>query len=169
MANTAQVLKALKDFLDIHIRICFTGKVLSVNEDYNTCEVEHNDLVYECKLKASADGGSQAFVIYPIVGSYVFCVNENNSKNRYCVLMVDKIDKIVINGGENGGLVIAPNLVDRLNAIENAFNDLLNNYKTHVHTSAAPGSPTTPITPVVTMGTIGTTELGDIENIKIKH
>ena len=168
MASTREVLQAFTDFLNRHINGCFTGKVISVDFDNCLCEVEYNDLTFECMLKASIDGQQNAFVIYPVVGSFVFCVNENNSKNRYAVLMVNEIDKIVINGGENGGLAIVPKLIDHLNNIETAFNNLLNEYKTHVHTSAAPGSLTTPMTPVSLIADIND-DFSDIENIKIKH
>ena len=59
-------------------------------------------------------------------------------------------------------------MIDHLNNIETAFNNLLNEYKTHVHTSAAPGSLTTPMTPVSLIADIND-DFSDIENIKIKH
>jgi hypothetical protein len=78
-------------------------------------------------------------------------------------------DKITFSGDPNSTstLVVIEKLVTKVNTIENAYNALLTHYKTHIHTSAAPGSPTTPVTVPMTQQNLQLTQQGDIENPNI--
>jgi hypothetical protein len=67
-------------------------------------------------------------------------------------------DEIVINGGNNKGIVKVSELVAAVNRLEQFAS-------THIHTSAAPGSPTT--TAVVPFNAV--TQITDLENDKVKH
>ena len=164
--------------------VFFTAIVTSINEGEDICEVDADGATYtDVKLRAVIDTLGNRIVIYPKKDTSVLCGRITNSNNIY-IIHVSEIDKIyiligetkvvldkngvVFNDGTNKGLVKAPKLVDRLNAIEKAFNELLNDYKKHNHVTPA-GPSTVFVIPPVTIGTITTTVLGDIENIKVKH
>ena len=66
---------------------------------------------------------------------------------------------VIINGGENGGLIKIEELISKINRLENAMNN-------HQHISAAVGSPTTPL-PVKPI--TSNTQKADLENNKVKH
>ena len=149
------------------------------------CESLNTDIVYEeVDLSAEYNNG---FIIEPKVGSNVLIgFNDNNTP---FVMMYSEIENIfidvetdiVINGGDNGGVVVVGNLVNKLNALENRlnthiseYNALVANYNAHQHTSVAPGYPTTPGTPpasgvVSTVTPITPSVVNDLENDKFKH
>ena len=76
-------------------------------------------------------------------------------------------ENIVFNGGDNIGLVKIKELTGRLNDIEKAFNNLLNEYKIHNHTH--PQGVTTGLLVPSQVGTLEQTSVDDIENKKIRQ
>ena len=81
----------------------------------------------------------------------------------------DDIERIIINGGENVGLVKVIELTEMLNKIETKINDFLTHYRIHkvidpLSGFAGPLNPTNPA-PV----NVETTEQSYIENEKIYH
>lgn len=78
--------------------------------------------------------------------------------------------EVVMNGGDNGGLVVVQALVDKINRLETKLNALVTKFNSHVHVTACgagPGtaSPTvTPETPIAPATTVR-----DLENDKVKH
>lgn len=93
------------------------------------------------------------------------------------ILKFDQVDKLLINcqtlvqfnGGSNGGMVLAPKLVAKVNNLENLVNDFIAKYNTHTHpiiVSSGTGSSTATTTQET--GIISPiTQQSDIENIKI--
>lgn len=88
----------------------------------------------------------------------------------------DDVEKIIINHGENEGLVKVIQLTERLNAIEDKINSHLSHYKTHVHIDPVSGYTGVPTPPqgspnMVNQAPIdiGRTEQSYIENEKVLH
>lgn len=75
--------------------------------------------------------------------------------------------EIHLNGTGNSGMVKVDALVSRLNDLENKFNALLNNYKTHIHPH--PQGPTSPTTTASGLQSATTTSKSQLENPKVKH
>jgi len=130
--------------------------------------VGRSDKYYNARLSATSGSGN-SIVIIPKEGSYVIAsvIHEND----VFVSMVEDAEKIIIRSEEFGGLVKVGELVSRLNAIENAFNELLNEYKLHVHSGGIlTGALTGPMTPVSTQINIQKTLRNDaIENKEVLH
>lgn len=158
------------------------GTVTAVDEDARTIDVQPIDgsaEILDVKLQANIDGSS-GFVLIPEEDSEVV-VTFLGKDTAYMALATDveKIlidtEEITINGGDNGGLIIIQNLVDKINALENAHNGLVTSFNTHTHittatisASAVPGV----IAPTTTQSsdTIApTTSVSDLENDKITH
>ena len=85
------------------------------------------------------------------------------------VIINDEIEEIIINGGDNFGLVKVFELTTRLNSVEDKVEEFLNHYRTHqivdpISGVAGPLMPTppAPINPTKT-------KQEDIENTKVKH
>lgn len=153
------------------------AKVSSVDEDACSCEcklVSGVDL-FDVSLKSIIDN-KNGIVIIPKVGSLVLVSYiENNSKNAFVVAFdeVDKItiasESIVINGGDNKGLVKLEPLVDKINALENQLNNILNVLKTTTIPLAPTGTyPFAPLYASINNIAPVTTE-SDLENTKVKH
>jgi hypothetical protein len=70
--------------------------------------------------------------------------------------------KIVFNGGKHSGIPMTPEVTQRLNAIEKAFNSLLNEYKAHNHSH--PQGPTTGFVTPPTTTNLTETKIEDIAN-----
>jgi|GEM_PF-760468 len=159
--------------------------VISVNKDACTCDVKPDNEkiapLVNVRLTAfdenakdkEEEKNKQHWRIIPKIGSKVLVAKINHS-DAYVAMFseIDRVemaadDTIVFNKGENGGLVKVEALTERLNLIEKAFNDLLDEYKTHNHKH--PQGPTTDFLVPSTQEEIEETLRSDIENDKITH
>lgn len=181
--STNEVLQALIQLIRNNVSGCFVGTVSSTDkaESDGIVEVEINELTYEVRLQAVTSASAVGIMLIPKQGSSIFCVAEGNSDNSFVAVSFSEVEKvtltiegttiavdnntIVFNNGNLGGLVLVDEVVGRLNNIEKAFNDLLNNYKLHNHTH--PQGATTGLLAPYTAGAISETNVNDIENDKI--
>jgi len=186
MTKEEQIRKALHDMLQNHKEPdTLVGTVVDVYADTATCDVEidKGHVLHGVRLRSVVDSKQVGILVLPTKGSYVVVERIENSDNHALVVGYSEIDswaltiegnmlkvdkeKWIFNGGEQGGLVLIEKLIDKLNKIEKGFNSLLKEFKSHVHTSAAPGSPTTPMVPPSMVLDLQETKKSDIENEKI--
>lgn len=103
------------------------------------CEVEIGNIVIpDVRLRASELDDDGEMLVTPKVGSAVTVGSLNGDLSQLVVLQVDHIESIVINGGQLGGLINIGDLTDKLNALKDSFNDLVNKYNEHTHTGTCP-------------------------------
>jgi hypothetical protein len=170
MSDKRQIKEAIErlsgTFMQDSVKL-FLASVDSVNEAERTCDVtpltDNATTSYpSVLLMAESDDG---VLIVPTIGSNVI-VNVSKRGVAY-VCMFSEVDKVTIitktltqfNDGSFGGLVKVQELVDKINRLENTFNN-------HVHVgvtvgTASTGFTATPIAPITTKT--------DIENDKITH
>lgn len=112
---------------------CLNGEVKSVDRNDMTCEVSFGD---EDSVVASLVCGDKkkGIVQVPKVGSNVVVMFY--SPTVAFVVMVDEVDEILINGGENGGLVNVEELKSWMSNVESDLSTL----KTLLSTSAVAGN-----------------------------
>lgn len=97
------------------------GEVVTV-EDL-TCTVKIGDAEIEgVRLRASLTGRDRQILTVPKVGSCVTLGCLTADLNNLVVLQVDEVEKIIVNGGELGGLIKIQELTDKINALVEAFN-----------------------------------------------
>ena len=97
------------------------GEVVAVDD--LTCTVKIGDAEIEgVRLRASLTGRDRQILTVPKVGSSVTLGCLTADLNNLVVLQVDEIEKIIVNGGELGGLVKIQELTDKINALVEAFN-----------------------------------------------
>ncbi len=140
--------------------------VNSVDESARTCEVtaltgKIGDIIPDVRLMSDADDG---ILLIPTVGSTITVAISVFAD----VVMVacSGLDKIILMGGDLGGLAVVGDLVTRLNKLENAYNDLVSKFNLHTHNVTATGTPTGPsllLEPTTLTLTVPT----DIENPNI--
>jgi hypothetical protein len=108
------------------------GTVASVDAQEDTCEVERDGqpTLYDVRLNAIVDTLGTQVTVYPAVGSYVMCIAVDSQD--YVIIKTSAIDKIkingdiVINGGDNGGMVKAPDLETQLNKLTVRVDGIIN-------------------------------------------
>lgn len=100
------------------------AEVVSVEGD--CCTVDIGGLcLSDVRLKAVADGRTEGvMLVEPEVGSRVLVGSLTGDYRDLAVLSVERFSRVLMGGGEFGGMVKAPELVKRLNALEKKVNDL---------------------------------------------
>lgn len=164
--------------------IITTGEVVSIEGD--TCTVKIDDMDIEgVRLCATKDLGKTPLLITPKVGSFVLIGSLSGDLRELAVLnlneaasidiaidsITQKIDKdgVVFNGGEKGGMVIAQNLVESLNKI----NDFINAFKQTLSVpvnetgNGAPSQLQIALQSALQNKTLS--DYSDIEDSKVKH
>lgn len=93
-----------------------------------TCSVQFGSMVVEgVRLRASMAENDAQLLMVPRVGSPVIVGSLSGDLSALVVLQMDAVERIEINGGRLGGLINIEPLVDKINAISEAFN-------AHTHT-----------------------------------
>jgi hypothetical protein len=167
MADNYSIKEAIRELAkgddQVYSVLCTVKSVDTIN---NICDCEpingDADLL-EVRLMAQNETG---FLIIPKVGSVVV-VTMINKYTGY-VAMFSEVEKIYLNGDNYDGLVKIGDLVDKLNNLENAFNQHLTIYNTHIHSggtimgnTAVPSSLDTNI--------LTPTQQVELENITVLH
>lgn len=140
MDRSKEIKEVIKSIAGVPGMMFVMGKVESVGDE--TCSVKIADrlVINDVRLNASADGNADNILIKPKVGSMVMMADLSGGELRSLVVisfsaldtMTVMFDgEVVINGGENEGLVKVVELTKKLNAIEdkiNALEDALKNW-----------------------------------------
>ena len=156
------------------------GIVTDVDTVQFTCTVQvggdtENSSFYNVPLRVLI-GSQSAWVEIPVINTSCLLNFRDGNLQRPQLVMVDQIQdllvtpkgNVIFNGGNNGGMVLLLKLVERMNLIENAFNQFVADYNTHIHPVTAVGSPTgVPVVPET--GNLTPTQRTDIENTKIQQ
>jgi hypothetical protein len=148
--------------------IAILGKVIKLNEDEKTCDVEplnEDAILYDVRLSSVLDS-EQGLCVFPKLHSivivvlldeasaYVSLVNEVKKielkiGDTYISVIEGKIlincnvnEGIVFNGGNLGGMVVVGNLVTAYNDLVTIVNQLISKFNTHTHQVATTGTAT---------------------------
>jgi len=153
--------------------LLMVAEVESVQGD--TCTVKVGTLsLSDVRLCAVADGHKGNLLITPKKGSMVLVADLSGGELRELAVMAfSQTDTITVNGGEFGGLVKIAALTNKLNALKDTVNDLVQAFNTHTHTVATTGTAAAQsgtATPVTTPAQQAAAFVkDDYEDIKIKH
>lgn len=129
----SELSNAIKKLAASGLMACMNGEIISVDKTEMTCEVSFGD---EDSVVASLVCGDKkkGIIQVPKVGSNVVVMFY--SPTVAFVVMVDEVDEILINGGENGGLVNVEELKSWMSNVESDLSTL----KTLLSTSAVAGN-----------------------------
>ena len=102
------------------------AEVKSVEGDTCTIEVDDDLDLSDVRLRVVSDNNtSSKMLLTPKIGSFVLVADlSGGDLSDMAVVMFSEVEKIIINGGNNGGLVKINDLVNHLNTIENDINAL---------------------------------------------
>lgn len=179
MDKSKEIKEAIKSIVGVPGMMFVMGKVESVGDE--TCSVKIADrlVINDVRLNASADGNADNILIKPKVGSMVLMADLSGGELRSLVVisfsaldsMTVRFDgEVVINGGENEGLVKVKELTDKLNAIINDINSLKSVFKTGWTPMVYDGGAALKLAASSWYGSdLATISKEDIENDMIKH
>jgi hypothetical protein len=142
-------------------------KVLAVDNEAFTCDCEPlngDSPIYGAKLSGSDTDAGAVFI--PAAGSTVaisFLSDSSGFEAAAIVVLYSDLDKIIFRGGSLGGLVKVEPLTARLNQLEEALQEIKQQYNSHTH----PGNGV--ITSQLLTKTVDTTGRDEIENTNIIH
>lgn len=179
MDRSKEIKEVIKSIAGVPGMMFVMGKVESVGDE--TCSVKIADrlVINDVRLNASADGNADNILIKPKVGSMVVMADLSGGELRSLVVisfsaldsMTVRFDgEVVINGGENEGLVKVKELTDKLNAIINDINSLKSVFKTGWTPMVYDGGAALKLAASSWYGSdLATISKEDIENDMIKH
>lgn len=104
-----------------------------IDVDGLTCTVEIGDATISgIRLRASLTQRDRQIVMIPKMGSAVTLASLSGDLNEMVIIQVDEVDKVIINGGQLGGMINIGMLTDKINELVEVFNR-------HTHT-LSPGA-----------------------------
>lgn len=99
------------------------AEVVESDKAAGTCICMVGDVVELTDVKLRATEGSNGFLIVPADNSQVL-ISRVMGTDDFFVSMFSEVAEVMINGGENGGLINIEAHVSRMNAIEQDINSL---------------------------------------------
>lgn len=156
------------------------GKVKSVDESKMVCDIDLEtapDLL-DVRLRSIIDSTDKGVLIVPKKDSVVLVgIIENRIESAFVLSFseVEKIrlitDEIELAGKDFKGLVKVEDLTQKLNNLENAFNNLVADFNAHTHNAPQAPSGTLATLPPLVPSTqnVANTQVSDLENEKVKH
>ncbi len=169
MSGISEILKkTAREAVQLTIVRCV---VTAVDNDSQTCDVEplNGDApILGVKLKAREDSEPDGIVVFPTVGSDVVVgFSEGNDVDAF-VLVFSDFDQMVIDGGENEGIVKLPVLRDEIAKINNFLIQIKQGFTSWV---PVPNDGGAALKGIMTsaLGNVQTADLSQAGNDKIKH
>lgn len=148
----------------------FEAQVISASE--TSCTINYQGIRHsDVRLVAGMSGSTATIVAKPATGSTVLVADLSAGKFRdMVVILTETTDSIVINGGQNGGLINIQDLTDRLNTIERDLNTIKRIFNTWTPAgSVADASALKTAAAQWSSDTITETTTADIEDKKVLH
>jgi hypothetical protein len=182
LAQGFQLFKAMEELFKMlfnrYFRIpSFEAVVVSVDKEKDTivCKPEDSPEIPGVKLKSILSDQESKLVIYPAVGSFVTITRLHNLPLDFFVSQYSQVeeivtncDKVVYNGGTNGGLVNWPEAkaeLDKTKEVVEAIKTALTNWV--VVGGDGGGALKVAFTAAIAGKTVGNYD--DKEDLKVKH
>lgn len=145
------------------------GTVAAVDETAKTCDIDDDGLVmYDIRLQCVNDAAGGILCV-PKKGAAALVVQIEGG-DGWMLADCAEYEKIIINGGGNGGLIKINDLINRLNVLEKSLNDLKQVFSTTwVVTPQDGGAALKSAAATWAAKTITETKAEDIEDTTVTH
>lgn len=145
------------------------GTVAAVDESAKTCDIDDDGLVmYGIRLQCVTDAAGGILCV-PKKGAAALVVQIEGG-DGWMLADCAEYEKIIINGGVNGGLIKINDLINRLNVLEKSLNDLKQVFSTTwVVVTQDGGAALKSAAANWAADTITETKAEDIEDSTVKH
>ena len=150
---------------EIYSKVC---KVISVDKDLNTCDVEPLDGdagLLDVKLTATEENQT-GLIVYPEIDSSVIVTFLD--KDTAFVSMCTEVEEVVFNGGTNGGLINIDTLILGLNKNNAILTALIQGFSTFVPVANDGGAALKTLM-VSALSSLQTGDFSAMEDEKFKH
>lgn len=151
------------------------GTVEAVDEQAQTCDVKIDEgyIIYDVRLTSVEEA---EIVMIPKVGAWcVVAIIDNEESLTYAMgfSAIDKIlanvEEVVINDGDNGGLVNVSALIDEIDTIKRDLNKLKTAFKSWVVTPQDGGAKLYTAASSWASSSLTMTDRDALEDTKVKH
>lgn len=177
MSEERKCVDALRKIVGVTQFTTYLATVTDVSEQEAVCSVKRvfDDMeITDVKLNATITN-NEGIVIRPEKDSYVLVTSIDGMNwfvsqwSKIEKISIDCTDKIVINGGDNNGLVKIDKLTEKLNAIEQDINMLKGIFSGWVPVSQDGGAALKAAAATWASGQLQMTQISDYEDTKITH
>lgn len=179
MDRSREIRSVIKDIAGGGGTVFVMGKVVSVESETCTVKIADRVSVSDVRLNASANGNESNILAKPVVGSMVMMADISGGELRDLVVIAfSEIDTltvkfagdVVVNGGENDGLVKVIELTEKLNNIEKDINNLKDVFKSKWNPVTYDGGSALKAAAALWAGqSLKETKKDEIEDKRIKH
>ena len=168
MATTDELRQALQQKYG-EKPVTVLGSVSAIDETTKTCDLDDDGfMMYGIRLQCVTDAASGILKV-PKIGAQALAVKIEDG-DGFLLLDCAEYEKIIINGGNNGGLINIESLVNKINAIEKDINALKNVFKTTWVVAPQDGGAALKTAAATWAGqTIAQTQTADIEDTTVTH
>lgn len=163
----------------------FEGSVSVVDEKQRTVDVEIEEGVelFDIKLRSVVGGGKDGIVLIPKVGSQIVFA-QIRGEDDFILIATSELDKIIvdvevsvevnspkilINGGDNGGIPIEKKVIDEINELKQVINDFKTLLTTWIPVPSDGGAALKTAISSWAGEMLVPTEAKALENPKVKH
>ena len=148
--------------------VTILGTIAAVDENSKTCNIDDDGfMMYGIRLQ-SVTNAAAGILKVPKIGAQALAVKIEDG-DGFMLLDCAEYEKIIINGGNNGGLINIQSLVNKINAIENDLNSLKTVFKSWTPVAQDGGSALKTAAADWADQTITKTKTKDLEDKTITH
>ena len=148
--------------------VTILGTIAAVDENSKTCSIDDDGfMMYGIRLQ-SVTNAAAGILKVPKIGAQALAVKIEDG-DGFMLLDCAEYDKIIFNGGTNGGLINIESLVNKINAIENDLNSLKTVFKSWTPVAQDGGSALKTAAADWADQTITKTKTKDLEDKTITH
>jgi hypothetical protein len=182
MSKYARIREAIRTIVkSMFLPSNIQGVVTAVSESNKTCTVKLSDEgveVFDVRLMALAENeADKGILIIPKIGSTVMVSPIENVDTMYILTKYTEVQKIIIdvetdiiiNGGQNQGLVKVSQLVSDLNSIKSDLNTIKNIFKTWVPVANDGGAALKSASSTWANQSLQESTINSLQNDKVKH
>lgn len=148
--------------------VTILGTIAAVDENSKTCNIDDDGfMMYGIRLQ-SVTNAAAGILKVPKIGAQALAVKIEDG-DGFMLLDCAEYDKIIFNGGTNGGLINIESLVNKINAIENDLNSLKTVFKSWTPVAQDGGSALKTAAADWADQTITKTKTKDLEDKTVTH
>ena len=148
--------------------VTILGTISAVDENSKTCNIDDDGfMMYGIRLQ-SVTNAAAGILKVPKIGAQALAVKIEDG-DGFMLLDCAEYDKIIFNGGNNGGLINIQSLVNKINAIENDLNSLKTVFKSWTPVAQDGGSALKTAAADWADQTITKTKTKDLEDKTVTH
>ena len=134
MSKESEIKQIIRNIAAYNSGLTLFEAVVTESKD-TECSIKYQGLEHKnVRLVCGFSQSLTTMIIKPAVGSTVLAADLSGGKMRdLVVLMVEKAETVIFNGGKLGGLIKIEDLTKKLNDLTDKVNALVDAFNSHTH------------------------------------